>query len=235
MLFFLQRNTALLFFVIAAYATSSVDVVSGICVGNGVGQTCDSSLERPNIACCVLTSNGASFNACCSDDFGAVGVYKNTKVGDDVSQCSITGTGVGCTTTDVPDNDASTQTDFMGLTPCKRVGEVQACLDNSPSYNYGYCENNADSKFDVCCVGTNTGTYAPGDSCIVTLPSISKDAGDEDSDAADLADLNLVDAAASTSTSASATAGIPTSISSNTGVVVTGAAAVTIVTTLFFL
>jgi hypothetical protein len=233
MVFFLQRNTALLFFVIAAYASSSVDVVSGVCVGNGVGQTCDTSSERPNIACCVLTSNGASFNACCSDDFGDVGVYKETTIGvDSVSQCSITGTGVGCTTTDVPDNDASTQTDFMGLTPCKRVSEVQACLDNNPSYNYGYCENNADGEFDVCCVGTNTGTYAGGDSCMVTLPSTSKDAGDEDSN---VADLNLVDATASISTSASVTAGILTSISSITGIVVTGAAAVTIVTALFFL
>merc|ERR1740133_191832 len=101
----------------------------------------------------------------------------NTTVGDDVSQCAITGTGVGCPTTVVPGNDGSTSTDFGDFKPCERVDEVQACLDNDPNYNYGYCENTAEGTFDVCCVGTNTGTYAGGDSCMVTLPpppSISK-------------------------------------------------------------
>jgi hypothetical protein len=237
MVFFLQRNTTLFFFVIAAYASSSVvDAVSGECIGNGVGQTCESSLERPNISCCVLRSTGAEFNACCPDDFGVTGVFKNTTIGDDgVSLCAITGTGVGCPTTDVVGNSGNNPIDYNGKTPCKRVAEVEACQENNnnnPSYNYGTCENVVDGDFAVCCVGKNSGTYAGGDSCFVPLPtSTSKDTGGD----SDVADLTLVDATASASASASATTGIPTSISSIAGAVVTGAAAVTIVTTLFFL
>ena len=229
MVFFLQRNiTALLFVVIA----SSVDVVSGTCLGNGVGQICESSSERPNIACCIRTKTGASYNACCSDDeFSTVGVFKDTTVDDDASECKITGTGVGCPTTVVPGNDGSTSTDFGDKTPCLRVSEDSTCSNkqNDPTKNYGTCTNTAEGTFDVCCVGTNTGTYAVGDSCMVSLPytSISKGADDEDSSIADLDVVGDATLSASISTSASATVGVPTSISSITGVVV-------IVTTLLY-
>ena len=168
MVFFLQRNTALLFFVIA----SSVDVVSGTCIGNGVGQICESSSERPNIACCIRTKTGASYNACCSDDeFSTVGVFKDTTVDDDASECKITGTGVGCPTTVVPGNDGSTSTDFGGKTPCLRVSKDSTCSNqqDDPTKNYGTCTNNG-VTFDVCCPPGATGTYAVGDSCAVTVP-----------------------------------------------------------------
>ncbi|OEU08206.1 hypothetical protein FRACYDRAFT_264653 [Fragilariopsis cylindrus CCMP1102] len=140
------------------------------CVGNGIGQTCYTS-ENPNIACCSSMRTGAAFNACCSSDFGVLGILTDTTIDGGGASCRVTGSG--CPTTNVPGNEVNQELDFSNISggPCKKVSDDPTCSNqqNDPTKNYGTCTNNG-VTFDVCCPANATGTYAVGDSCTVTVP-----------------------------------------------------------------
>jgi len=195
-----QRNITLLSFLISI-AVVAVTVLSvaaeELCISNGVGNTCDSTSQtNPKIVCCISKRTGASFNSCCSSDFGIVGQFTTTTIGGAEADCEVNSNNLGCDTTVVPGNDGTQTIDYAGLGttgPCKKVdittGTITAtdCSNNDPTFTHGgTCTNTNEGTFNVCCPPGGTGTYTPGDSCNVSLPStLSKSDGDDASNVAD--------------------------------------------------